>query len=123
MAKKVNMKTSSKKAIGIGAGLIAAAALGAYYFYGKDGDKHRKNAKAWMLKAKGEILERLEKAEDVSEDTYNHIVAEVMRRYKAMKQVDPAELAALMADLKRYWKILSKGAKSNGVKKHKRSSR
>ncbi|KKW48138.1 MAG: hypothetical protein UY99_C0011G0001, partial [Parcubacteria group bacterium GW2011_GWA1_59_11] len=50
MAKKNAGGLSRKQAIGIGAGLAAAAvaAAGAYFLYGKRGAQNRKKVRGWM---------------------------------------------------------------------------
>ena len=69
MAKK---KKAKRKSVGVKVGLSAvlagaavAATAGAYYLYGPSGKKHQKQVKGWMLKAKGEILERAEKRKEL----------------------------------------------------------
>lgn len=98
---------ANNKGSGISAGMgiaaLAAAAAGAYYFYGKDGSKHRKNLKSWAVKARGEVMERVEKLRDVSQDTYSKAVEQVMDKYKRVKNIDPRELAELGAELKGHW--------------------
>jgi hypothetical protein len=103
----------SKKDSNVGAGLLGvgavlAAAAGAYFLYGKDGAKNRKKVKGWMLKAKGEVLDKIEKAKDINEETYHQIIQSVAKRYEAIKTVDPAELAALIAELKAHWKNIKR---------------
>ena len=66
MATKKNAKAATKKNVGIGVGLTAAAvaAAGAYFLYGsKNAAQNRTKVKSWMLKAKAEVLEKLEQAE------------------------------------------------------------
>lgn len=88
---------------GVGIAALAAAAAGAYYFYGKNGSKHRKNLKSWAVKARGEVMERVEKLRDVSQATYSKAVEQVMDKYKRVKNIDPQELADLGAELKGHW--------------------
>ncbi len=97
-----NNNNSGIKA-GMGIAALAAAAAGAYYFYGKGGEKHRKNLKSWAVKARGEVMEKMEKLRDVSEATYSKAVEQVMDKYKRLKKVDPQELAELGAELKGHW--------------------
>ena len=60
-------KSHMSGAVGLGlAAITAAAAAGAYFLYGKDGAKNLKKIKSWSLKAKAEVLEKLEKAKDIS---------------------------------------------------------
>src|SRR4051812_38556819 len=64
-------KAAPTGAIIAGIAGLTAAAIGAYYLYGhKDSKKHRAKVKSWMLKAKGEVLEELEKVQDVTESAY-----------------------------------------------------
>ena len=78
MAQKKSTNDLSKaQKVGIGFGLTAAAvtAAGAYFLYGsKKATQNRKKVKGWMLKAKGEVLETLEKAESITEDEYKALV-------------------------------------------------
>jgi hypothetical protein len=108
-----------KGAAGAIVGLVAAAAIGTYFLYGAKGaSSNRKKVKGWMLKAKGEILEKLEKAQEVSAEGYDMAVAQVMKKYEAMKEVDANDVAAFVADLKKHWKEAKGGAKKS-VKKSK----
>lgn len=92
--------------LAVGAGLVGAA--GTLFLYGKNGPKNRKKIKGWALKAKGEVLEKLETLSEVSEDTYNTIVDEVMKRYELAKNIDQSELLALAKELKGHWRSLKK---------------
>ncbi|MBX4188069.1 MAG: hypothetical protein KW793_02950 [Candidatus Doudnabacteria bacterium] len=92
--------------IGLGLAAIAAAAAGAYFFYGPNGSKNRKNMKAWAVKAKGELMERIETLSDISEKTYNQTVDTVLAKYKKLKHVAPKELAEVSRELKSSWKIV-----------------
>ena len=47
---------------------------------------------------------------------YNDIVAKTIARYKKMKGVDPKELAALGADLKKGWAHVKRELKSSAKK-------
>lgn len=111
-------------AIGLGVAAAAAAIAGAYYFYGKEGAKHRKNLKSWAVRARGEILEKLENLENISRKNYEAVVTQVLHKYKAIKNIDPAELQELTDELKGHWhginQTLSKAAKVT-VKKAKRA--
>ncbi|MGE5297625.1 MAG: hypothetical protein ACM3KM_00480 [Acidobacteriaceae bacterium] len=102
------MAKSAKKGVEIGLGLaaLAAATAGAYYFYSKSGEKHRKQLKSWMVKAKAEVMEKLEKATDLSKDAYEQIVDDVLKHYKVMKKAAPKEIADLARELKTHWKSI-----------------
>ena len=102
-------KHGSGVAVGLGLAAASAAAIaGAYYFYGKEGAKHRKNLKSWAVKARGEIMEKMENMEEVSRDSYEKVVNQVLSKYKAVKNVAPGELDDLAKELKSHWNAISK---------------
>lgn len=119
MAKKKKQDhISAKQKIGIGVGLTAAAvtAAGAYFLYGsKDAAKNRKTVKSWMLKAKAEVLERLEDAKDMSKEEYEAMVDAVAGTYEKVKSSTRAEVADFKREMKAHWKAIEQEA--TGVKK------
>lgn len=106
---------NKNKKIGVSVGIAAAAAAaaaGAYFLYGKDGAKNRKKVKGWMLKARGEVLQRMEAMDQISQEKYHQIVDSVLRSYKSAKDASPAELAAAAAELKGHWNSIQRSFKS-----------
>lgn len=94
----------------LGAGVVAAAAA-AYFFLGPKGERHRAETKAWALKMRGEVMEKLEEAGDMTESAYYGIVDSVAAKYdKAMKE-SSTEIAALAHDLKKHWKNIGKSVR------------
>ncbi len=116
------MGNNTKKYIGAGAGLVAVAA-GGYFLYGKDGAKNRKKIKGWALKAKGEMLENIERLKSVNQKTYNEIVDRVAKRYKKFKQVDKKELQRLVKESKGFWNGITKKVPANKEFKVARNNR
>lgn len=106
------MKNNSiVKNIAVGAGIVAlaAAAAGTYFMYGsKDAKKNRKKVKSWTLKARGEILEQLENASEVSEEIYQKIVDEVSGKYQELKNIDKKDVADFVKEVKGHWKNIAK---------------
>ena len=130
MEKKTNngqngASTQQKVAVGLGIAALAAAAAGAVFLYGTDaGKKKRKQIRGWMLKAKGEVLEKMESMKEWSEEGYNAIVDNVAKKYQNIKNVDPIEIAALVRDLKGHYKSIRKqveGGKKKPAAKKKSS--
>lgn len=116
--KAKNMSTGKKVAVTTGLVAVVAGVAGAYYLYGtKDGTKKRKLIRGWSLKAKGEVIEKLEKLKEVNEEVYNKVVDEVMRRYKAVKNIDPKEITSIVSELKGHWKNIKKHLNTGGAKK------
>lgn len=82
---------------------MAAAAAGIYLFLNDEDSKPvREKSKTWMLKAKSEIAEKLEAAEEVSEEKYHEIVSEVMSKYEDVKETD--EVEEMVRLFKNNWK-------------------
>ncbi|NCT02118.1 hypothetical protein GW766_02625 [Candidatus Parcubacteria bacterium] len=116
MAKKEQNKSAmtSAQKISVGVGLTAAAvaAAGAYFLYGsKNANKNRKAVKSWMLKAKAEVLEKLEEAKEMSQDEYEAIVKNVAGAYVGAKNASKAELKSFKDEMVDHWKAIERTAK------------
>jgi len=99
------------KMVGAGIGMAALAAAGAYFLYGKRGARNRERIAGWMLKFKGEVLEKMEKLKDIkniNQQAYNELVDETAARYGRVKRVSTAELKNITADLKNAWTHIGK---------------
>lgn len=95
-----------KKFVGI---TLLASAVAAWYFYGsKRATLHRGKMKSWMHTMWADVLERLEKMKDVTEETYEKAVEEIKANYKGLKNVEPDELEKLTQDMKRRWRSVRK---------------
>ncbi|MEI6057523.1 MAG: hypothetical protein WCQ60_00945 [bacterium] len=106
---KAESSLGKKVALGAGLAAIAAAAAGTYFLYGaKNAAKNRKQVKAWSLKAKGEVLEKLEKMSDVNEEIYHKVVAQVADKYTKLKNIDASDVADFADELKGHWKSIAK---------------
>lgn len=105
MASKKTSNTLTKIAL---VGVAAAAIAGGYFFYGKDGAKHRKKIKAWSIKAKGEILEKLEKAKEISEEVFHQTIDTVSAKYAKAKGVTPEDIELFTKELKKHWKDIKR---------------
>lgn len=87
---------------------IAALATGTFLMAGKRGKKNRAMVRGWMIKAKGEVLERLEQLKEVNFETYTEIVDSVLLRYRNMKDITGEELAEMADELRGHWKEILK---------------
>src|SRR6185503_20137966 len=92
---------------GLGVAAVAAAA-GAYYFFGKDGAKHRKAGKAWVIKAQKEVLAEVKKLKEVNEKTYNTVTTKVLAKYAKFKKDNPEAYALLAKEFKTHWPKIAK---------------
>lgn len=100
--------------MGLGAGLAAAAiaaAVGSYFLTGVRAKNTKRVLKSWMLKAKAELLEQLENAEDVGEEMYYEAVDKVAEKYSKMSGVAQDEVDDMATELKKQWKLVNKGLK------------
>lgn len=114
MAKKKQPEISQNQKIAAGVGLTAAAvaAAGAYFLYGsKDSDKNRKAVKSWALKAKADVLERLEDAKNMSQDEYDNLVHSVADAYSGVKGATKTDLKTFKSEMKDYWTAIEASAK------------
>lgn len=114
-------KTASKKGMGASGAVavgvtVAAMSAAAYLLFGPEGKKNRKIIRGWSVKMKGEIIEKFEKAKDLTEPVYHSIVDQVSAKYAKMKDIDADELAQTIADIRKHWKSVSKDGKK-AVKK------
>jgi hypothetical protein len=108
--KKTSTGSKVVKVAAVGAALAGIAA-GAYFFLGPNGKKNQKHAKAWVIKMKGDVVDKLEKAKEVSEEAYHTIIDTVAAQYAKKMKTGQADVAELAADLKKHWKALSKSVK------------
>ncbi len=111
------MKKEQKKDSNVSAGAIAAVsagvlalAAGSYYFFGPEGKKNRGSLKGWMIKMKGDIVEKMEGAKDLSESVYNKIVDTVAAKFAKGSQVAEEDIRMFAETLKRQWKGINKTA-------------
>jgi len=96
--------------VGIGA-TVAAMGAAAYVLFGPDAKKNKKVIKGWAVKMKGEIIEKLEDAKEISEPVYHKIVDTVSAKYAKAKNVDAADLEMAVAEVKKHWNTMMKDMK------------
>ncbi len=117
-ARNGSMSTAQKVSIGVGLTATAIAAVGGYFFYGsKDSVKNRKLAKSWMLKAKADVLDGLERAKQMTEEEYDALVTNVARGYKTAKKASATELVAFVQNMHQYWKDIERAGTKKVIKK------
>jgi hypothetical protein len=99
---------------------LAGLAASAYFFFGPNGKKNQKYAKSWAIKMKGDVVEKLEKAKEISEPVYHQIIDMVATKYAKGSKISQIEIDELAKDLKKHWKTMSavvgtkKGSKKTG---------
>lgn len=107
--KKSDISNAQKLGIGVGLTTAAVAAVGAYFLYGsKDASKNRKQVKSWALKAKGEVLSVLEKAEKITEGEFKQLVDGVVASYAKVEKVSKKELDEFKKEMGENWNGLVK---------------
>jgi hypothetical protein len=114
------MKDSDKAKVGavtVGAAAAAAAAVGAYWLYGSSkAPKHRRLAKSWMLKARAEVMDRIEGIEDIDKAKYLSTAEGVIKEYGAKAGASAEELALMGREFKKAWAHIH-AARTSGKKK------
>lgn len=110
MDKKQKNVGMNKTAMGAGVAGLAAAAIGAYWLYGaKNAAKNRKIASSWMLKAKAEVMDGVEKMKQIDKDSYLKIVDTIVDKYSKTKS--SAEVMAIAKEMKSAWSQISSATK------------
>lgn len=123
MAKKItDKKNDAKTALLIGAGVAALTAAGVYFF-GPRGKAHRKEAKGWMIRMKGEIIERMENAKEMTEEAYHNIIDAVTAQYKKHGKIAEEDIETLAKELKAHWKGIASASVSSNRRPRQTSSR
>lgn len=90
------------------AGLLGAAAIGAVYLYGKNKKRVQRKLRGWMLKVKGEVMEQVSEAEELTREEYESIVDTAVDKYKAKKEQAAEEFEQTRRRLKSQWKEIHK---------------
>lgn len=110
---KNDMSATQKVGIGVGLTAAAVAAAGTYFLYGsKNAAKNRKTVKSWALKAKAEVLEALEKAENMTEEQYHNLVDGVVMAYGKVQNMSKKELKDFEKEMKDHWNKIAKAGKT-----------
>lgn len=110
--KKIDLSTAQKVGIGVGITAAAAAAAGAYFLYGsKNAKQNRAKVKSWMLKAKAEVLETIEKAEEMTKEEYEALIETVAATYSTVKDASKVDISGFRKEMKAYWPQIAKQGK------------
>lgn len=109
--KKESPNGNSKTTLGVGLGAAAAAAAGAYFLYGsKSAAKNRKAVKSWALKAKADVLEKIEDAQEMSQKEYEDLIKSVSGAYAGAKNASKKDLVDFTKEMRDHWKSIEKAA-------------
>ncbi|MDQ5893276.1 MAG: hypothetical protein QG640_288 [Patescibacteria group bacterium] len=112
---KKKTQSNAKVIAAAGAGVLALAAA-SYYLFGPEAKKHQKKVKGWMIKAKGEIIEKLEDAKEMTEPVYHSIVDSVTTAYLKNGKIAKEDIEAFTKNLKGQWKSIAKSASPKKAK-------
>jgi hypothetical protein len=108
MAKK---QDDHKVGLGIGLGAAVAAAVGTYFMYGsKKAAKNRKTVKSWVFKAKADVLEVMENAQEMTQKDYEKLIDTVGASYKDLKDASKTDMADFKREMKHHWVEIAKAA-------------
>ncbi len=110
------VKKTTGSGLPLAAGLIAGIA-GTYFLYGKNAAANRKKIKGWMVKAKGEAIEKMEKMKEMDEASYHALIDGIAQKYGKVKGIEQAEVDELVKDMKKHWKSIMKDTAPKTKKK------
>lgn len=115
-AKKEGISSGEKVGIGVALTAAAVAAAGTYFLYGSsNAAKNRKTVKGWMLKAKGEALEAMEKAGNMTAEEYQTLIDGIAAGYSQVKGASKADIVDFKKEMMQHWQKIAKGV--GGAKK------
>jgi hypothetical protein len=97
-----------KGAVAATATAVLAAAAATALLAGKKNAPRRKKLATWATGVKREVVKELKQAKQFNKQAYLKAVSKVTGRYKKFKNVDTKQLAALGANLKKHWTVVSK---------------
>ena len=112
MKKKTTKNDSNVVGLAVLGATLAGLAATTYFFLGPKGKKNQKHAKAWVVKMKADVIEKLEMARDITEPTYHEIIDSLAAKYEKGMKASHEEVTALAQDLKKHWKTISSGARA-----------
>ncbi len=106
-AKKTSISDAQKLGIGVGLTTAAVAAAGAYFLYGaKDAPDNRKKIKSAILRAKAEVLETLENAQEITEAEFHDLVDSVVKTYSTVQSLSKKDLKDFRQEMIENWEDL-----------------
>ncbi len=98
-------------------GAVVAAVAGGYFLFGsKNAKNNRKKIEAWTLKAKGDVLDKIEKTKDITKEKFDDIVDGVMDKYTKVKNVTEDQVESVRDELKKQWKHIEAEVKKSSKK-------
>lgn len=108
---KAKKKIDSNKELIIAGASIGALAAAVYFFSGSKGKRNQRKLKGWMIKMRGEVIDRLENIQEVTEPVYHEVVDTVAQAQTVSARIPRQEIEELARDLKRDWKTITSLAK------------
>ena len=99
-------------------GVLAAAALAAvgYYFYAsKDAKKNRRVAAKWAVDMKRDVVKRAKALKNVDSAAVAAIVEQSARAYKGIRGLDRGEVERAASELKKNWQKIAAELKKGGA--------
>ncbi len=86
-------------------GAVTATVAGGYFLFGsKNAKKNRQKIEIWTLKAKAEVLEKIEGVKELGQEEYEKIVDTVTEKYTNIKEIGSEKVESLRKELKKHWK-------------------
>jgi len=103
MTEEKSQQGGSSKKLAI-AGLLASAAAGAVYLYGKNKKRTQQRLRGWALKVKGEVMEKMATVETLTRSQYDQFIDTAIEEYTDKKHIAESEVEKLREKLKGRWK-------------------
>ncbi len=121
MTQQPKKKHNGKLALGASIAALTVGAI-AYFLVGPDGKRNRKKLTGWVIKMKGEIVEKLEQTKQITQPVFDNVVNQVANKYKKIKNISPADVEEAVKEMKKQWKSIAKESSSENRKSTKKSN-
>lgn len=87
------------------AGVAATVVVGGYFLFGsKKANRNRAKVEAWIEDAKDEVLSKVKKVKDLTEEKFDEVVESVSDKYTKLKELGAEKKDELKDELKKRWK-------------------
>lgn len=103
-------ESSGNSALAFLAGAATALAAGAYFLYGPDGKRHRRQVENGMDRLKRELVSRMNEVSDITQEKYEDVVDELLKNYGLAKRLGKDRAARLSTTLKKRWEEMKSAA-------------
>lgn len=87
-------------------GAAGAAAAGYYFYASKDAKQNRKVVRKWASEFKTEVVKKARAMKDIDQKALVAIIADAASKYEQVRSIDKKDLARAARELKTNWRAI-----------------